>query len=268
MPDLIDSHCHLDARDLQPRLPAVARQARISGVRGVITAGVCPQSWPEQFQAGARFADSGVRVWHVLGTHPWWVEYQTCEQVVEALEQALHSYADSVIGVGEIGLDFARNDLDVAQQNALFTAQLAVANRFGLPVVLHERQSADRLLYWLRRKPHWGGVVHGFSGSIQQAWQFIDQGFYLGVGNAVTHPRATRLQRMLKALPVTSLLLETDAPNQPGYRHRGAMSRPAHLRENLNALAALRGCSEQELAAQLLENTQALFAIEPTGCLS
>jgi len=261
MAGLVDTHCHLDALRFASRLTALARQARMAGVGGIISAGVSPADWPAQFRAAQAFSDQGVRVWHVIGTHPWWAKKVDIEKALSALKAVLQNPSHAVVGIGEIGLDFATTEIDAERQNKLFTGQLQVAYDHGLPVVLHERKSADRLLYWLRRRPHWGGVVHGFSGSLQQAYDFIEQGFAIGVGNAVTHPGAHRLHRMIKALPEEALLLETDAPNQPGHHHRGAHSRPAHLGENLQALAFVRQTDAQQLAATITENAVRVFGI-------
>lgn len=261
IPRLIDTHCHLDATDLKLHLAGLARQARIAGVAGVISAGVAPDAWPRQIRAGAIFAGHGLAVWHVLGTHPWWAGAVTADTAVAALKAVLDNAPVPVVGVGEIGLDFA-NQTDPNAQNELFTRQLALAAHYRLPVVLHERKSADRLLYWLRRKPHYGGVVHGFTGSEQQARAFIDLGFCIGVGNAITHPGAHRLHRMFSALPRSALLLETDAPNQPGHCHRGGCSRPAHLTENLVALASLQGVSIDALSSTLAINAERVFTID------
>jgi len=167
--------------------------------------------------------------------------------------------AERPIAVGEVGLDFAQSNLDAHAQNTVFIAQLDWAAERDLPVILHERKSADRLLYWLRRHRHAGGVVHGFTGSHQQAEQFIEQGFYIGVGGALTHPGAHRMHRMMRELPLETLVLETDSPNQPGHAHRGERNLPGYLPENLASLAELRSMEPGELLERVNRNTRRLF---------
>ncbi|WP_197039254.1 TatD family hydrolase [Guyparkeria halophila] len=256
--ELIDTHCHLEAAAFAADLPEVLGQARAHGVTGVVAVGVSPADFPAQCRAMATARAAGLSAWGAFGTHPWWSDRVGVDAAVAGLERQWEA-ADAPIAVGEIGLDFERAGLDAEVQNALFTAQLDWAADHDLPVILHERKSADRLLYWLRRRRHAGGVVHGFAGSRQQAEQFVDQGFFIGVGGAITHPGAHRMHRMVKELPLESLVLETDAPNQPGHAHRGQRNLPAYLPENLAALATLRGCNESELRERIDRNVRQLF---------
>jgi TatD DNase family protein len=260
---LTDTHCHLEASAFAEDLPAVARHARGQGVARVIAVGVSPADFPAQRRAVATAAREGVEVRPAFGTHPWWAGGVGADQAVAALD-AVSEQVPVMVGVGEIGLDFACG-VDADRQQALFLAQLDWAFAAGLPVILHERKSADRLFYWLRRRRHAGGVVHGFVGSIRQAERFIDQGLFIGVGGAITHPGAHRVHRLVRALPPERLLLETDAPNQPGHAHRGERNLPGYLPEHLTALAGLKRMDEDELASILEANARVLFGFGATG---
>jgi len=254
---LTDTHCHLEAAAFADDLPTVARHARAQGVGRVVAVGVSPADFAHQRRAMATVAEAGLEVWPAFGTHPWWAGEVRVEDAVAALD-AIREEVSEMAAVGEIGLDFV-TEVDADRQRDLFVAQLDWSAGHRLPVILHERKSADRLLYWLRRHRHAGGVVHGFVGSAQQARQFIDQGFFIGVGGAITHPGAHRVHRLLRDLPTDSLLLETDAPNQPGHAHRGERNLPGYLPENLEALARLKGKDADELAATLEANAHRLF---------
>ncbi|WP_410473611.1 TatD family hydrolase [Guyparkeria sp. TX1] len=254
----IDTHCHLEAAAFADDLDEVVRHALANGVTGIVAVGVSPVDFNDQCRAMAQARAVGVSAWGAFGTHPWWSDRVDIDQALAGLEHQWQS-AERPIAVGEIGLDFAQPGLDADVQNALFTAQLDWAGERGLPVILHERKSADRLLYWLRRHRHAGGVVHGFTGSHQQAQGFIEQGFYLGVGGAITHPGAHRMHRMMRELPLDALVLETDAPNQPGHAHRGERNLPGYLPENLDSLAELRGMEPEELLERVNRNTRRLF---------
>lgn len=257
--ELIDTHCHLEAQAFAEDLPAVAAHAIARGVTAMVAVGVSPADFPAQAAAMSVARSAGLRVVGAYGSHPWWVDRVTPNEAVDALDRMRAANGSNMVAVGEIGLDFAGKEDDTDRQNALFVAQLEWAGHHGLPVILHERKSADRLLYWLRRHPHAGGVVHGFTGSLQQARQFIDQGLYLGVGGAITHPGAHRMHRMMRELPLDALVLETDAPNQPGHAHRGERNLPGYLSENLAALARLREREEETLLARINRNTRCLF---------
>ncbi|HER19479.1 MAG: TatD family hydrolase [Halothiobacillaceae bacterium] len=255
---LIDTHCHLDAADFTGNLNDVVRHAVECGVGGLVAVGVYPAAFAVQRRALQVARGAGCSAWPAFGTHPWWADSVPPRAAIEALDAAWSS-AEPPVAVGEIGLDFARDDVDSDRQNRLFIAQLDWAAARDLPVILHERKSADRLLYWLRRREHAGGVVHGFTGSFQQAGQLIEQGFFIGVGGAITHPGAHRMHRMVKRLPLESLVLETDAPNQPGHAHRGETNRPGYLPENLAAMARLRGLDQAELSEAIAANVERLF---------
>lgn len=166
-----------------------------------------------------------------------------------------------VIAVGECGLDFFLPDLDVNRQTELFVAQLKLAKQFDLPMIIHARRSVDAVLSCIRRVGGLRGVVHSFAGSLQQAEQLIAQGFYLGAGGTLTYERAQRLRQVLTAVPLESLLLETDAPDQPDSQWRGQRNTPLRLPVVAEALAELRACSVESIAEVTTANAQYLFGI-------
>ncbi len=155
--------------------------------------------------------------------------------------------------------------LDAARQEQFYRAQLQLARRFDLPVILHVRRSADRLLKGLREVPVQGGIAHAFNGSWRQAQAFIALGFKLGFGGALTYERALQLRRLATALPLEALVLETDAPDMPPHwLYRTAAERaagqpqgrdaPAELPRIAQVLADLRGLPLDTLAAQTTAN--------------
>jgi len=178
------------------------------------------------------------------------------------------------VAVGEIGLDHFVAGLDREHQAEVYVAQLKLAREFGLPVILHVRRSADGLLKGLRRVPVAGGIVHAFNGSPEQALQFIDRGFALGFGGAMTFERALQIRRLAASLPPEALVLETDAPDiPPQWLYRPAALRsedgaagidsaqlarnePAELPRIAQTLAALRGWTPEQTAAQTAANAR------------
>jgi TatD DNase family protein len=204
-----------------------------------------------------------------LGTHPLWL-HRAGEGAVVQLAQVLQAQAANprLVAVGEIGLDHFVPDLQTpearAAQEVLYAEQLALAHAGGWPVILHVRRSADTLLKHLRRlhaqgRGLAGGIAHAFNGSEQQAMAFIDLGFKLGFGGAMTFDRALQIRRLAQTLPAEALVLETDAPDIPPHwlyrtaeqRAQGAISRnePAELPRIAATLAELRGWSLEETAA-------------------
>ena len=253
----IDTHCHLDAPEFDADREAVFWRARQAGV-GVQ---VVPAVMPDTFDT-ARQAAHDCQGAYALGTHPLYVARVGAEQAVAALEDALaqHAHDPRLVAVGEIGLDGFVPELQTpqawAEQVRCYEGQLAVAARLGWPVILHVRRSADPLLKALRAlkaqgRPVPGGIAHAFNGSRQQAEAFIELGFKLGFGGAMTFDRALQIRRLAAELPETALVLETDAPDIPPHwlyrtaaeRAQGLSSRnePAELPRIAQTLTELRG---------------------------
>jgi TatD DNase family protein len=175
--------------------------------------------------------------------------------------------------VGEIGLDGFVPGLDMALQQHHYQAQLKLAQRFDLPVILHVRRSADLLLKGLRQTPVQGGIAHAFNGSLQQAQQFIAMGFKLGFGGALTFERANQLRLLATELPLDALVLETDAPDiPPHWLYVTAEQRALGVAQGRNApdqipriaqvLADLRGISLEEVALATSANVCSVLAID------
>ena len=263
-PVWIDTHAHLDAAEFDGGATDVVARARLAGV----ISGVIPAVERGNFatvQALARQCGWG----YALGIHPLYVD-RAQESDLEALRQMVEQALPDplFVGVGEIGLDFFVPGLDREKQQRFYAAQLRIARDFALPVILHVRKSQDSLLAGLRRagfasgRP--AGIAHAFNGSMQQAQGFIDLGFALGFGGAMTFERALNIRRLLAGIPDTVPVLETDAPDIPPvwlYRPRGAPldappapNSPEQLPRIAHTMAALRGWSLQQTAKQTTAN--------------
>ncbi len=251
----IDTHCHLDAPEFAADCAAVVARARAAGVGCMVLPAV----------AGAHFGVVRAlahehELAYALGIHPLDVG-PAQESDLDLLAQALHEHRDDprLVAVGEIGLDFFVPGLDRARQEFFYRAQLKLARRAGLPVILHVRRSADALLAGLRRIEVAGGIAHAFNGSTEQAQAFVARGFALGFGGTMTFERALRIRELATALPASAIVLETDAPDiPPQWLYRTAQQRatgalqgrnePSELPRIAQSLAALRGWSLEETA--------------------
>jgi TatD DNase family protein len=255
----IDTHCHLDAAEFEADRDAVRQRARDAGVRLCVIPAVERAHWGAVQALAHRHADA-----YALGIHPLYVP-QAHEDDLQALDAALSAAKDDprLVAVGEIGLDYFVPVLCEPamreRQWAFYTAQLKLARKHGLPVILHVRRSADLLLKGLRQVAVTGGMAHAFNGSPQQAQAFIDLGFALGFGGAMTYGRATQLRALAGALPAQALVLETDAPDiPPHWIYQTAEQRAAGQPQGRNApeqlpriaqvLADLRGQTVADLA--------------------
>lgn len=255
----IDTHCHLDAPEFALDRDDVRQQARAAGVARCVLPAVQRADWPGVQALALQHGDA-----YALGIHPLYVP-QADAQDLQALDAALTAATDDLrlVAVGEIGLDFFVPELCEPamreRQWQFYIGQLQLARQHGLPVILHVRRSADTLLKGLRQVGVSGGIAHAFNGSAQQAQAFIDLGFALGFGGAMTFERATALRALARTLPLDALVLETDAPDiAPQWLYRTAEARaqglqqgrntPAELPRIAQVLATLRGMETEALA--------------------
>ncbi|WP_109125938.1 TatD family hydrolase [Dyella sp. C11] len=254
MLELTDSHAHIDDASFAPDLGAVFQRASDAGVRHIVVPAIDVASWP-RIEAICR---EYTHAHPAYGLHPIYLDQHRPEHLDE-LRAWLQTH--SAVAVGEIGLDYFLPELDVERQRDYFKQQLRVARDFDLPVIVHARRAVDEVTSTMRRIGGLRGVVHSFSGSLQQAERLWELGFHLGLGGPVTHERAQRLRHIVATMPVERLLLETDAPDQPGACHRGERNEPANIVEVLNVIAELRGESPESLAAATTRNARELFGI-------
>jgi TatD DNase family protein len=256
----IDTHCHLDAPEFSPDRAAVRLRAADAGVVHCVLPAVARGNFDAVRELAHRHGDC-----YALGIHPMCTPAAT-EEDLEVLDRALAAHRDDprLVAVGEIGLDYFVPGLDAAKQEMFYGEQLALARRYGLPVLLHVRRSADALLKHLRRAGV-AGIAHAFNGSAQQAAEFVRLGFKLGFGGTVTYERALQVRRLARELPLTALVLETDAPDiPPHWLYRTAEERSAGAAQGRNepgelpkiggVLAALRGIAPAELARATTAN--------------
>lgn len=252
MQNLIDSHVHLDDRRFDDDRVAVIERARTRGVTDWIVPGVDAASWPRI--RALRNAEGGVHA--AYGLHPMFLARHAPDHLDSLLRWLTN---ERPVALGEIGLDFHAADLDPTQQRYYFHRQLEMAHRLTLPVIVHARRAMDEVIHALRSFPGLQGVVHSFSGSEQQARQLWKIGFHIGIGGPVTYERAQRLRRIVTHMPIEFLLLESDAPDQPGTMHRGERNEPAYLGETLQCIATLRDTAPEELARTTSRNAARLF---------
>jgi TatD DNase family protein len=271
----IDTHCHLDApeylnSELNQRLaPVYIEEFAINNIALCIL----PAVELHNFETVRHLAHTH-RQAYALGIHPLYVPRADLSDL-EALDQALqsHRYDPRLVAVGEIGLDFFVPALCTAEmrekQTLFYRAQLKLAKKYGLPVILHVRKSADQLLHALREiggaDAALSGIAHAFNGSLQQAEQFVAMGFALGFGGAVTYERAHNLRRLAHSLPAEAIVMETDAPDiPPHWLYVTAEQRAAGQQQGINTplelprigqvVADLRGISAAAWAQQTTAN--------------
>jgi TatD DNase family protein len=271
----IDTHCHLDAAEFGGGQAALVEAAQAAGVGRIVVPSVARANFEAVRELCARFPACAP----AYGIHPMYTDSATPEDL-DVLRGYLLEHRP--VAIGEIGLDFFIEPHNRMRQEHFFVEQLKLAREFDLPVLLHVRRAQDTILKHLRQfyvssgpstslrtGPSTSlrtGIIHAFSGSRQQAEEFIGLGFRLGFGGAMTYPRATRLRELAATLPLGSIVLETDAPDiPPDFLERGAPNKPEYLPRIAQTLAELRGMPLEEIAAAATANTLTVLpALKPS----
>ena len=249
---MIDTHCHLDAAEFDADRAAVHAQSQALGVERLVIPAVSVTGFPKTKAVVAQYAGCVA----AYGIHPLYVMQAGDDDLAQV---AAWLESERPVAVGEIGLDHYVPDLDPARQLVFFTAQLKLAWQFELPVLLHVRRAVDAVLRELRRVRVCGGIAHAFNGSRQQADEFIKLGFKLGFGGAMTYDGSSRIRALAASLPLSAIVLETDAPDiPPAWLNRGRNT-PAELPAIARCLAELRGLPVDEVIAATSDNARAVL---------
>lgn len=254
---LIDTHTHLDFDDFDADRQAVLSHCRQLHVERMVVLGV----YQRNLQRVWDLALNEPSVYAALGLHPVYLEEHQPGHM-QILRDRLAELAGhpKLCAVGEIGLDYYVESLDRERQKALFNSQLQMASDFNLPALLHVRRShADTIAALKRFKLKRSGIVHAFSGSREEAREYIKLGFKLGLGGAATWPQALRMHRVIAELPLDSVVLETDSPDMAPAMFPGQRNSPEHLPEICTALAQLMNIPATSLASASTENACEVF---------
>ncbi len=272
---LIDSHAHLDFYEDVPPVLAAAEAAGVSGILA-IGIGDGPATMHRALGLAREHTRAELRLWATAGIHP-----QEAHQADEAALVRLRELAADplCLAVGEIGLDYYHVDNpEIAVQQAAFRAQMRIAIEAGKPITLHCRTSelatpqakarfgaadaAEDLLTMLEQE--WAptglaGILHCFSGTVEQARRALGLGFYLSFAGNLTYPRSVGIREAAVMAPADRILVETDAPFLAPVPLRGQQNQPANVVHTAAFLAELRGVSAEELARQTTRNFGVLF---------
>jgi len=276
MMQFTDSHCHLDFTEFKQEISELLQQCYAQNIHRIIVPGVNPEHWQRVLSLAE--IDTHVDISCSLGIHPWFLILQDNNLLKnyelgfqeQQLKQAINKNRDKIIAIGECGIDVFKAKKNTPNEQAFieniqlqqdfFDMQLHIAKENNLPVIVHHCQSHSLILPLLKQnKLDKAGVIHAFSGSYQQAKDYIDLGFKLGIGGTITYSRAKKTINAIKRLPLSSLLLETDAPAMPPFGMQGMNNSPLNLVSLFQALVAIRGEPEDVIAEQIERNVEQLF---------
>ena len=250
---LIDSHCHLDFKQFDLNREQIVSHCVQMGIKDIIIPGVTASSWDKLLTV----CQSSTTLHPALGLHPMFMDEHEPKHLID-LEAFISQH--SVIAIGEIGLDFYTPNHDKNSQIELFSQQLKIAQQAKLPVLLHVRKAHEQAISLLKQYPVSGGIVHAFSGSLEQAEQYRKLGFLLGIGGAITYPKATRLRAMVSQLPLETIALETDSPDMRPYEVK-SHNTPENIPVILDVLTNLRPENKEQIATATTINCQRVFQL-------
>lgn len=253
--DLIDSHAHLTFKQFGGDLDAVLRRAREVGVRAMINIGCDLRS----SEAGIRLANLHNDVFATVGVHP-----HDADTLDPAAKERLGQLADDprVVAIGEIGLDYYRDLSPRHAQEKAFRDQIALAQKKGLPVVVHDRDAHAKVMQILKEEKVSQGVLHCFSGDMGIAKQALDLGLYLSFAGPITYD-GTKAADIIRKAPLDRLLIETDCPYLTPVPFRGKRNEPAYVKLVLVRMAEILGKPVDEVERLTEANTQACFRLAP-----
>ncbi|MCP5112438.1 MAG: TatD family hydrolase [bacterium] len=249
---LVDSHCHLDDKKFDDDREAVIERALEAGVTAMVAIGT--GEGPPDLEAGIRLAEVHPFIHATVGVHPHDAA-KAEDATLKHLEGLLRH--PTVVGLGEIGLDYYYDFSPRDRQMEVFQSQLQLASDAGKPIIIHTRDAWDDTIAILRE--HWGperhgGIMHCFSGGVDQARQALELGMHVSFAGIVTFPKAAPVQEAAKNVPLDRLLVETDAPYLAPAPKRGKRNEPAYVVETTKRLASLRGETYEQVAAATTTN--------------
>lgn len=248
---LIDTHCHLDFPPLEDNLEQYRTAAAAAGVRRWIVPGVHPGAW----ELIARVCKQFDGFYPAFGIHP-----RHAPEISDHHLKLLEQMALQGVAIGETGLD--RRCADLPLQEELFRRQIRIAVSCRLPLLIHCRDMIGRTLEILRkeRAEQVGGIMHAYSGSVESAREFIGLGFAISLGETLMRQNAVRPLRLAKELPLSWLVMETDAPDTEPYAEQSARNRPEMLSRIAGELARIR---EATVAEVVLETGRTALRVIP-----
>ncbi|MGB0948442.1 MAG: TatD family hydrolase, partial [Pseudoalteromonas marina] len=297
-----DTHCHLDDQVFKQHLTSLLKQCQSDNIHRIIVPSTSPIHFDEVLNLSSHNTDK-LKLFPCLGIHPWFLDNLSNKDLND-LEKKVATHSNNIVAIGEAGIDtvvsknaiankdsveskrsyqqsaltqnflteseaFAEN---MAKQQLFFDFQLALAKKHHLPVIVHHRQSHQIIIPMLKKhKIDKGGVIHAFSGSFEQAKEYIDLGFKIGVGGTITYPRANKTINAIKRLPLSAIVLETDAPSMPlnpelcvhhnkqNHALQTFNNSPLNVIQVFKSLVAHRKESIDEIAEQIESNVEQLF---------
>ena len=249
---LLDSHCHLDDSAFDVDRVAVIERARAAGVRYILVAGGA--TGPDRLDSSLAVITAHEWMYASVGLHPHEAKYFTDAHAERIVELAQHP---RVVAIGEIGLDYFYDHSPREVQQQVLIRQMELARVLKLPIIIHCRDAWADLLaiadaHW--RSSGLGGILHCFTGSVDDARPFLNWGFQISFAGNLTYRKAQNLREAARLIPLDRLLTETDCPYLAPIPHRGRRNEPSYVRAVTEALARIQQLTVEDLAGRVTEN--------------
>jgi len=254
-----DTHCHLDFDVFKGRLPEILGDMSARDLGFVVIPAVALSS----FAGVESLCQQDKRLFMGLGLHPYFIEEHSDQDLAElekVLCHLLRKDESRLVAIGEIGLDATCPDL--GKQVRLFEAQLVLAEKYRLPVIVHSRKCNEEMFSCLADHKLLGGVIHAFSGSYELLMRYVRLGFKIGVGPVITWSKAKKTRDAISRAPLEALVLETDAPGMHISGVSEVEASPFDVLSVFQALLAIRSESEDLIRNSLWQESQRLFGIK------
>ncbi len=251
---LIDCHCHLDSEVFNNDRSKVLQRAKDNGITDIIIPGTEKKHWHRI----TTLCESQPQLHACYGLHPYWANKHS-KHGIEKLQKYIDQHPP--VAIGECGLDFRPQQADKKTQQYFFEAQLSLAEDYQLPVVIHSVNATETVIQTIKKFKNLRGMIHSYSGSSEQARQLIDLNFYISISGSVTYDNAKKIRRVARDIPLTSLLVETDAPDQPDMKNVNERNEPAFLINTIKEIARIREETVAIVVAQATDNAKKLFNI-------
>ncbi|MCJ8320382.1 MAG: TatD family hydrolase [Colwellia sp.] len=285
-----DSHCHLDFDEFNSfdqQSNQLIAQCYKANIHQIIVPSIHPDNWQKVLTLATKYSQrrysknehannkvtnpdeciaqpiTSATIYACLGIHPWFLTNLNHTHL-DDLARNVEKNSDNIVAIGETGIDGAivKQQDNLNQQIDFFSYQLELAKRHHLPVIVHHRQSHQHIIPMLKKlQLAKSGIIHAFSGSYQQAKDYLDLGFKLGIGGTITYPRARKTINAIKRLPLSSLVLETDAPAMPLFGQQGKVNSPLALLTIFKSLVEIRDEEKEEIAQQIESNINQVFTL-------
>jgi TatD DNase family protein len=267
----VDSHCHLENKRFDSDRADVFARAKAAGIEALLAIGNGDGPGTGTLDCAVKLAQQYDWVYATAGIHPH--EAELAKQAdFDELERLSHH--PKVIAWGEIGLDYYYDHSPREVQQRVFIQQMEMAHAAKLPIVIHNRPSDNSENAWedlLRLiREHWlstglGGVLHCFTGSVENAKAVLDAGFVVSFAGMVTYPKAQNLRDAAAIVPLDRMFIETDSPYLAPVPYRGKRNEPAYVVETARSIAGLRGVSCEEIGRQTTQNFYNFFGLAKSG---